>query len=109
MELTEQLIDGLREIPNGTVYGSLDASRQAVTVSFNVCGLEPSEVGLRLDQECAILWRVGLHCSPAAHNTMGTFPMGTVRFGLAGLNSAQDVHAAVGAVRRLAREGHGRS
>lgn len=105
MALTEQLTDGLRAIPKVVVYGTSDAGRQTATVSFNVGGLEPSEVGLRLDEECAILCRVGLHCSPAAHKTLGTFPGGTVRFGLAALNTAQEVHTAVEAVRRLAREG----
>jgi selenocysteine lyase/cysteine desulfurase len=109
MALTEQLIDGLCAIPNVLVYGALDASRQTATVSFNVGGLEPSEVGLRLDEECAILCRVGLHCSPAAHKTLGTFPAGTVRFGVAALNTAQDVKTAIEAVRQLAREGHDRT
>jgi cysteine desulfurase/selenocysteine lyase len=102
MMLTQQLIDGLREIPNVAVYGSLDAAQQTATVSFNIAGLEPSEVGLRLDDEDAILCRVGLHCAPAAHKTLGTFPAGTVRFGLAAMNTAQEVSAAVDAVRRLA-------
>jgi cysteine desulfurase/selenocysteine lyase len=103
MMLTQQLIDGLREIPNVAVYGSLDAAQQAATVSFNLAGLEPSEVGLRLDDEDTILCRVGLHCAPAAHKTLGTFPAGTVRFGLAAMNTAQEVGTAVDAVRRLAR------
>ena len=104
MALAQQLIDGLRAIPYVTVYGGLDATRQTDTISFNVAGMEPSEVGLRLDDEYAILCRVGLHCAPAAHKTLGTFPAGTVRFGLAALNTAEEVHAAIGAVRQLAKE-----
>ncbi|MGQ9600597.1 MAG: aminotransferase class V-fold PLP-dependent enzyme [Anaerolineae bacterium] len=102
IELTQQLIDGLRAIPGVTVYGSLDATRQTATVSFNVAGIEPSEVGLRLDEEYGVLARVGLHCAPAAHKTLGTFPAGTVRFGLAALNTAEEVRAAVDAVRHIA-------
>jgi cysteine desulfurase/selenocysteine lyase len=52
----------------------LDAERQTATVSFNIAGMEPSEVGLRLDEEYGIMCRVGLHCAPAAHKTIGTFP-----------------------------------
>jgi cysteine desulfurase family protein len=100
--LTQQLIDGLRAIPNVTVYGSLDATRQAAAVAFNVAGMPPSEVGLRLDEEYGILCRVGLHCSPAAHRTLGTFPSGAVRFGLAAMNTGNEVEAAIEAVRRLA-------
>jgi selenocysteine lyase/cysteine desulfurase len=45
---------------------------------------------------------VGLHCAPAAHQTLGTFPGGAVRFGLGAFNTADEVDAAVEAVRLLA-------
>jgi len=45
--------------------------------------------------------RVGLHCAPAAHRTIGTFPVGTVRFGLSYFNTLDEVAAAVAAVRAL--------
>jgi selenocysteine lyase/cysteine desulfurase len=85
-----------------TLYGGHDASRQAATVSFNVAGLEPSEVGLRLDEEYDIMSRVGLHCAPSAHKTIGTFPTGTVRFGLSYFNTEEEVEAALRAVREMA-------
>jgi len=100
--LAGQLLAGLAAIPGVTVYGTGDVQRQTATVSFNIAGLEPSEVGLRLDEEYGIMCRVGLHCSPAAHRTLGTFPGGTVRFGLGALNTAAEVAAAVGAVVELA-------
>lgn len=103
VRLTQRLIDGLVSISGVTVYGTRDAERQAATVSFNVAGLEPSEVGLRLDDEHGVLCRVGLHCAPAAHRTMGTFPRGTVRFGLGAMNTSEDVDAALAAVEALAR------
>jgi cysteine desulfurase/selenocysteine lyase len=102
--LTRQLIGGLRAIPGVTVYGTLDAELQTATVSFNVAGMAPSEVGLRLDDEYGILCRVGLHCAPAAHRTLGTFPDGTVRFGLSGFDTSEEVEAALAAVEKLARE-----
>ncbi len=103
VRLAQRLIDGLASISGVTVYGTRDAERQAATVSFNVAGLEPSEVGLRLDDEHGVLCRVGLHCAPAAHRTMGTFPRGTVRFGLGAMNTSEDVDAALAAVEALAR------
>ena len=101
VELAQRLIDGLRGIPGVMVYGGLDAGRQTATVSFNVAGLEPSEVGLRLDDEYGILCRVGLHCAPAAHKTLGTFPHGTVRFGLSAFNRLDEVDTALTAVREI--------
>lgn len=101
--LTCRLIDGLRAIPGVVVYGTLDPARQTATVSFNIAGMDPSEVGLRLDEEFGIMCRVGLHCAPAAHRTIGTFPTGTVRFSLGAFNTAGEVDRALEAVERLAR------
>ena len=100
--LTQQLIIGLAEIEGVRVYGGLDATRQTATVSFNLSGLEPSEVGLRLDDEYEIMCRVGLHCAPAAHKTLGTFASGTVRFAPGAFSTADQVGAALQAVREIA-------
>jgi selenocysteine lyase/cysteine desulfurase len=107
------LIEGLKAIPSKgsgrrpgvTAYGGHDAVRQTAAVSFNVAGLEPSEVGLQLDEEYGILCRVGLHCAPSAHKTIGTFPTGTVRFGLSYFNTEEEVDLAVQAVREIAGRG----
>jgi selenocysteine lyase/cysteine desulfurase len=102
--LAQTLINGLRAIPGVTVYGTLDAELQTATVSFNIARLAPSEVGLRLDDEYGIMCRVGLHCAPTAHKTIGTFPDGTVRFGLSAFNTMDEVEAALAAVEGLAQE-----
>jgi cysteine desulfurase family protein len=102
VELAHELIDGLCEIPGVRVHGGLDAARQIATVSFNIAGLEPSDVGLCLDDEYEIMCRVGLHCAPAAHKTLGTFPTGTVRFGLSAFSTHDEVGTALRAVRRIA-------
>jgi cysteine desulfurase/selenocysteine lyase len=104
VELARRLINGLGEIPGVTVYGGLDAELQTATVSFNITGMEPSEVGLRLDEEYGILCRVGLHCAPAAHKTIGTFSAGTVRFGLGVFNTLEEVDDALTAVQAFALE-----
>ncbi len=102
VELTQRLITGLLDIRGVTLYGGHDAEMQIANVSFNVEGLTPSEVGLILDERHSIMSRVGLHCAPAAHRTIGTFPVGTVRFALSYLNTAEEVDAAVQAVRQIA-------
>jgi selenocysteine lyase/cysteine desulfurase len=101
--LTERLLRGLMEIGGVTVYGPGTAEKQLATVSFNLQGTAPSEVGLRLDEDFGILCRVGLHCAPAAHRTLGTFPEGTVRFGLSYLNREEEVEEALQAAGRIAR------
>jgi cysteine desulfurase/selenocysteine lyase len=101
--LTQRLIDGLLDIPEVTVYGGLNANRQIGVVSFNIEGISPSEVGLRLDDEHEIMCRVGLHCAPAAHKTIGTFPDGTVRFGLGTFTTEDEVDASIQAVTKLSK------
>ncbi len=102
--LTALLLDGLAEIPGVIVYGPRDPAQQVATVSWNIAGMDPGEVGLRLEEEYGILCRVGLHCSPAAHRTIGTFPTGTVRFGLGAMNTQEEVLEAIKAVYALAKE-----
>jgi cysteine desulfurase/selenocysteine lyase len=104
VSLTQRLISGLQSIPGITVYGGRDAELQTATVSFNVAGQLPSDVGLRLDEEFGIMCRVGLHCAPAAHKTIGTFPTGAVRFGLSYFNTAEEVDQVVAAVASIARD-----
>ncbi len=78
-ELLARLIDGLREIPEVELYGSLDSRFHAGVLSFNLAGRDPAEIGFLLDRDHDIVCRVGLHCAPDAHRTIGTFPRGTVR------------------------------
>ncbi len=102
--LAGRLIEGLRAIPGVTVYGTLDPELQTATISLNVGGMACSQVGLRLDSEHEIMCRVGLHCAPAAHKTIGTFPGGTVRFGLGAFNTVDEIEMALAAVAELAQE-----
>lgn len=101
--LTQRLIDGLLNIGRVKIYGGLDTACQIGVVSFNIEGISPSEVGLRLDDEYEIMCRVGLHCAPAAHKTIGTFPNGTVRFGLGTFTTEDEIDAAVHAVREVSK------
>jgi cysteine desulfurase family protein len=105
IRLTQRLLTGLQEIPGVIVYGPKDAQKQCATISFNIKGWAPSEISLRLDEDFGIFCRVGLHCAPSAHKTIGTFPEGTVRFGLSYFNNEEEVDQALQAVQYLARKG----
>jgi cysteine desulfurase/selenocysteine lyase len=102
IELTRLLIEGLRATPGVTVHGSLDPIRQTATVSCTMQGRRVSEIGLRLDEEFGVLCRVGLHCAPAAHRTIGTFPEGTVRLAAGVFTTADDIRATIAAVGKVA-------
>jgi selenocysteine lyase/cysteine desulfurase len=102
--LVERFIQGARTIPGVTIPGPADIRQRIGVVSFNLRGISPSKVGLLLDQAFGIMSRIGLHCSPAAHRTMGTFPEGTVRFGFSYLNTLEQVDVALRAIERICQE-----
>lgn len=96
--LTQALIDGLAALPGITVLGTRDSRLCTAVVSLTCDGMPVSEVGLRLDEEHGVLSRVGLHCAPAAHRTIGTYPTGTVRLAPGPFTTMDDVEATVAAV-----------
>jgi len=100
--LTRQLLNGLRRLPGVHVYGPEDPARRTAVVSCTVAGRPVSEVGLQLDEEYGILCRVGLHCAPAAHRTIGTFPGGTVRLAPGASTTAEEIDATLRAMQELA-------
>jgi selenocysteine lyase/cysteine desulfurase len=101
--LTERLTQGLLNIPRITLYTSKDQANQACIVSFTLEGYEPGEVGVILDQNFDIKARTGLHCAPAAHRTLGTFPLGTIRLSPGYFNTVEEIDATLQALDRLAR------
>lgn len=101
--LTRRLTEGLSAIPGITVYGPQEASRRTATVSIRVHGYHVSEIGMRLDEEYDILCRVGLHCSPAAHRTIGTFPEGTVRLAAGLFTTEEEIDTTIAAVEQIAK------
>lgn len=103
MRLAGILKGGLSEVPGLTVYGPPDTESTVATVSFTVSDVEPGELGYRLDEEHGVLCRVGLHCAPAAHRTLGTFPEGTVRLSIGYFNTEQDMERAIEAVKAVAK------
>ncbi|HPV41387.1 MAG TPA: aminotransferase class V-fold PLP-dependent enzyme, partial [Spirochaetota bacterium] len=70
-------------------------------ISFNIKGMEPSDVAYHLSDRYNIMCRAGLHCAPMAHRTMGTFPEGTVRFSFGVFNTKDEIDFAIGALEEI--------
>ncbi len=77
--LVRKILSGLGMMKSVKLYGSDDVMLRGNAISFNLANYDPSSVGFALDQQQQISVRVGLHCSPDAHRTIGTYPLGTVR------------------------------
>ncbi len=104
MEHAAALAEGLGSIDGVTVYGPRDPDRKVGIVSITVKRLPPEVVGRLLWERFAIAVRTGLHCSPLAHQAMGTARTGgTVRFGIGAFTTDEDIEAAVAAVGEIAQ------
>lgn len=100
-ELTARMLAGLEEFPGVTVYGPKDTSKKVGVVSFNLKELAPEEVAYALDEGHDIMVRVGLHCAPLAHKTIGTLDRGTVRASVGYFNTAEEIDTFLTAVREI--------
>lgn len=99
--LFNRMVDGLREVPGITLFGPCDARRQVSVLSFRFEGMDPAEVGGFLEETMGIQVRVGLHCSPLSHETIKSFPEGTVRVSPGLFNTMEDVEALVAGVWKI--------
>ena len=101
LELTERFLSGALDIPCLRVVGRRDISGRAGVVSVVPENADPALVADALGREYGIMVRVGLHCAPNAHKTLGTFPTGTIRFSFGRWNTPQQVDTALSALREL--------
>ena len=95
-------MNGLAEIGGVAVKGPMNLSRRVGVFSLDFEGQDNAAVGDRLEQEFGILTRCGLHCAPSAHQTLDTYPRGTVRFSFGWATTEADVDAALAAIAKLA-------
>ncbi len=100
-ELLGQLIDGLGALDCVSLYGPLGSTRHGGALSFNVKNMDPSMLGFRLDREYGICCRVGLHCAPEAHGSIGTLPEGTVRLSPGYFNTTEQIEQTMVAIRAI--------
>jgi cysteine desulfurase family protein len=103
--LAMKLIKGLSDIPGLSVYGPQNIRDRTGVVSFTLADREVSQIGELLDSDYGIMTRVGLHCAPAAHKTIGTFPSGSIRMSVGAFTTAEEIDSALSAVKMIAERG----
>ncbi|AMV72401.1 aminotransferase class V-fold PLP-dependent enzyme [Desulfuromonas carbonis] len=103
-QLNGQLLEGLQAIPGISLFGPRDPEQRGGAVSFLLAGRDPAEIGFLLDRDHGILTRVGLHCAPDAHQTLGTFPRGTIRVSPGYFNTSDDIEQLLAALAFLANQ-----
>ena len=84
-ENRQRLIEILNKKDNITIYAPLKGTG---IISCIFDGYSPNEIGQILGEKIAC--RTGLQCAPFAHDFIGTFPAGTVRFSVGYFNTQED-------------------
>ncbi|MBF7083071.1 aminotransferase class V-fold PLP-dependent enzyme [Desulfallas sp. Bu1-1] len=99
--LTARFIQGARKIPGLKIFGPDENTERAPVVSFLLEGKDTGAVGGALDRWYNIACRAGLHCSPDAHRTLGTFESKLVRFSFSYFNQVEEVDFALQCLRDI--------
>ena len=99
--LTARFLEGVRGVPGVRIVGPQTPEGRVGVVSLDFPGRDNAEVAEALECRFGILTRCGLHCAPAAHQTLGTFPRGTVRFSWGWFSTEGDIDQALEAVRSV--------
>ena len=96
--------DGVKNIPEVTVYGDFSEKERCPIVLLNIGDYDSGEVSDALLTEYGISTRPGGHCAPLMHEALGTVEQGAVRFSFSNFNTDEEVDAAIAAVRELAQD-----
>lgn len=89
--LTTRFIEGVGTLDGVRIVGCLDSSERVAVVSLDFVDNDNALIAGALDCDYGIMTRCGLHCSPSAHKTLGTYPGGTVRFSFGHKNTEAEV------------------
>jgi len=105
MDITAAFLSMLREIEDIRIIGKENISDRIAVVSVDFPKRDNATVVAALDENYRIMTRCGLHCAPAAHKTLNTYPNGTVRFSFGYFNSMDDVEYIIQSIKEICKNG----
>ena len=83
------------------IIGRKDLSMRSAVVSIQTLDEDMASVAWHLDHDYHIMTRVGLHCAPNAHKTLGTYPAGTIRFSFGPQNTNNEIDFCIRALKEI--------
>ncbi len=96
------IFNGLKNIKSVKLYEEKrDSESFAPVLSFNIDGKHSETVCSMLDKN-SVAVRGGFHCSPLAHNFMGTKQTGTVRISPSFMTDKKDINKLLNLIRKIA-------
>ena len=103
LALTKAFLEGFQSITGVNIIGKQDILDRTAVVSITIDDMDAASIAYELESKYRIMTRVGLHCAPRAHQTLGTYPEGTVRFSFGYTNTYEDVKSALSALNRIVK------
>lgn len=103
-KLVKRMLDGLIDTDGIKIAGLPTEEGRVAVISVDFLNGDNGMIAFQLEQEYGIMTRVGLHCAPLAHQSLKTFPEGTVRFSIGPFNTEDDIDTAVKAIKQYAAE-----
>lgn len=102
-ELCRYFLNRLEDLPLRPIGLSAaeSTSRNRVpVVSLYAPDIDLAALSHFLEAEAEIATRVGLHCAPAAHLSLGTFPQGCIRFSFGFSQTKEEIDACIALLRQ---------
>ena len=103
LHLLKYFIDGLEGINGIKLIGRKDTVNRTAVLSLDFLYNDNGIVSHELSSKYGIMNRSGLHCAPSAHNTLGTFPKGTVRLSLSHFTTIEEIDYTISSIKKLAK------
>ena len=85
------------------LYGSGDLEGREAIASFNIDGCSPQEIGYILENSFDIIVRSGLHCAPLIHQSLGSYPLGSIRVSPSYFTEIDEVEIFMDAINQICR------
>lgn len=96
-------MDQIEHIGGVKIYRALEREAQGEVFSLTCQSMGPAALATKLYEKYDIELRSGLHCSPLAHRTLGTFPAGAVRVSPSPYHTPADLEYLVKAISDVCR------
>lgn len=101
IELIEFFLSELKKLDEIEIIGIKDMNNRTGVVSIISKTMDCGTMAFELDNQFKICTRPGLHCSPAAHKTLGTSPHGTLRFSIGYKTTKDELQFVVDALKQI--------
>ncbi len=83
------------------ILGTADMDNKLGVISLDFNYFDNADFSSILEEDYGIKTRCGLHCSPIAHKTLGTYPQGSVRFSISHFTTVDEIEYTVKSIKEV--------